>query len=149
MFISPFIREELLDGLDDGGGQGVGWRVETGDHVSFGIGQEFFEVPIDFSLKLIVRLTGQMFIEGALVPSLHRQLREHGKRNAVFPFHEFLDLFVGARFLLSKIIGRNTENLKTPALEFLVQDFQVFVLGRVAALGRRIDNEKNLPFVIG
>ncbi len=43
----------------------------------------------------------------------------------------------------------NTENLKTPALKFLVQDFQVFVLRRVAALRRRIDDEQDLPLVIG
>ena len=53
-----FIREDFLDGLNDRAGEWTGWRIESGDHVSFGIGQEFLEVPVDLSLKLIVRLFG-------------------------------------------------------------------------------------------
>jgi hypothetical protein len=74
-------------------------------------------------------------------------LLEHRKRDAVAGTAELFDLARIARLLRAKIIGREAQDYKTLIFVILPQLLEARVLGRKAALGRRVYHQHDFAFV--
>jgi hypothetical protein len=69
--------------------------------------------------------------------------------DAVFAGAESLDLFVRARFLRAKVIGREAENDESLVFVLFVDRLQSGILRRVAALAGHVDDHHDFTFVVG
>src|SRR5271170_2826796 len=122
---------------------------ETLDNVSVAVYQELGEVPLDVAAYARFSIFGQISVERRLVGLFDRDLGVDGEGYAVFAGAEGLDLFVGAWFLGTEIVGREAEDDEPLVFILLVSRFQSAVLRRVAALAGHIDHENHFAFIVG
>ena len=81
------------------------------------------------------------------MPFLTVTFLEHRELHLVGQATEFLDLFFGARLLAHEVVRRETEHDETVITVVLVELLERIVLWRIAALGRRVDDEYDLAGV--
>src|SRR6202012_1623205 len=82
-----------------------------------------------------------------LILAYHRNLSHHGKRHVVFVVAELLDLVIGPRFLLGKIVGWNPNNDEPAILVLLIEGFETSILRGKATLAGNIHQKKNLAVI--
>src|SRR6266511_1628939 len=140
------VLQQLLDVGHDG--LGLGLRRIAFDDVPLAVDEELGEVPLDrlgaeqaglFLLQVLVKRRGG--------PAVDVDLREHRKRDAVIDFAERLDVLLASRLLRTELIARKAEHGEPFVGEPLVQRFETFVLGRVTALARGVDDQHHLALV--
>src|SRR5258706_2151499 len=76
-------------------------------------------------------------------------LREHRKGHVVGELAEGGDLFTGAGLLLAEIVARKPEDGKPLVLQLAMQLLETFVLRRVAAIARDVDDQAHLATIVG
>src|SRR5690348_6248522 len=75
-------------------------------------------------------------------------LREHGEIDRVLVDAEFRDLLVRAGLLAAEVVHREAEHHEPLPLVPAIERFQAFVLRRVAALARGVDDQQHLAGVL-
>ena len=83
---------------------------------------------------------GQEIIKRMLVFAFDGDFGEHRKCDFVFRFAKLFYLAFLARFLSAEIVGGKTENIKALRFIFIENRLQAFILRRVTAFARRIDD---------
>ena len=130
--------------------------------------KELGEVPFDPGLGSVVRIPGQQIgVEffsfrclGVQPPEsfAHHQMAEQrggifpgdigfaeaGKGGVVVQGAEPVDLIPGSRSLVAELVAGEVQDLKSPAVETLVQIFKCLVLGGEAASCGGVDDEQHL-----
>ena len=66
---------------------------------------------------------------------------EQREGHVVFAGAKFLDLFVRARFLRAEIVAGHADDSEAAVFVFLMNGFEGFVLGSVAAFGSDVDEK--------
>ena len=75
-------------------------------------------------------------------------LRHQREGHTVVEAAELFDLLIVARFLVRKLVARETENDKSLVFIFLVQCLQTIVLRRETTFGGGVNDEDHLSFVV-
>src|SRR2546425_3469059 len=125
-------------------------RVEAGDDIAGAVDEELLKVPLDVAGELGVGfLRGQELVKGMDIVSLHGDLGEQLEGDPLVAA-ESLDFGVRARLLLSKIVGREGQDLEALILVFLVERLEagVLLLSK-PALARHVDEQEDFPLVRG
>ncbi|MPN41179.1 hypothetical protein SDC9_188721 [bioreactor metagenome] len=91
---------------------------------------------------------GQLPIEGVGSLALDYRLAGHRKLDAIGQPAEIGDLPIAARFLLAKIIGRETDDYQPLVLEAGIQLLEAVVLRGEAAVAGGVDDKNHLAGVL-
>ena len=165
-----FLLQELLNLLLDVGDLFCG--LETGDHLTFLVDEEFGEVPLDVRLLLVVGISlgkhvvedvgdgvlhipaGKAFlllqelIERVCIVAVDLDLLETGELCAEVQFAELVNALICARCLLSELVAGEIENLESLGVILLVELLQFIVLRGESAFGCCVDNQQHLVGVL-
>ena len=87
-----------------------------------------------------------MLIEITGAGAVDLDLLEHRKSDVVLRLRELEDLGISARFLLTELIARETEDRKTLGFVCFVKGTQTCVLRGEASFGRDVDDQAGLTF---
>ena len=91
---------------------------------------------------------GQLLVERRRLLAVHADLVEHRESDA--PRHRaVLEDVVHLRQLLQELVAREGEHVEAARTVLLLQLLELFVLRRQSAAGRDVDDEQNLPVVVG
>src|SRR6266550_9190924 len=75
-------------------------------------------------------------------------LREHREGDVVGALAEGRNFLRGARLLLAEVVARKPEDGKALVLQLAVQRLETFVLRRVAAIARHVDDQRHLAAAV-
>src|ERR1022692_3320154 len=122
---------------------GLGPGRITGRKTTIGADQEFLEIPLDVARKAVLG-GGQPREQRMLIFAQHTHWGRERKAHAIGGPAEIADVRRSARFLRAELIAWKTHDREFHVMQFLVQALQAFVLRRVAALARDIDDQHRL-----
>src|SRR4030095_12304481 len=140
-------RHILLDRLRHRLALGFIFRAKAGDDIALSVDEGLIKVPGNVAGELRVRfLVRQVRIERVLIRAFDGYLGEHRKRYLVFRGAEFLDLFFSSGLLAAEVIGGETKNVKSLVFVLVVHRLQAFVLRRISAFARCVDDQYDVGF---
>lgn len=146
----PRVIEKARLGLQVLGDSGIdrsrrGGRRVTLNDLTILVHQKLFKVPLD---TLETQQTGLLVLEvgvdGVGVSTIDIDLLENGEGDAVVELAEGLNLILGTRLLVGKLVAGEAKNHEALGAVLLVELLESLVLGSETALGSNVDNENNL-----
>ena len=125
-------------------------RCESRENLPFLADQELGEIPGDVLVAIFIGVSCfQESVKVARPVAVHLDLGEHGEGHPKLGLGEFLDFFIGSRFLATELVAGKREDAETRLVIFFVQGTQTCVLGSEASFTRDVDHEADLPLVAG
>ena len=118
-------------------------RLKPFQNLSIPADQEFREIPFDFSLLLAF----QEGIKGAFILPVDLKLGKPRELCVIVLLAEVVDFSVIPRRFVQKLIAGEIQNLKSLVPIGLIELLKPFLLRGIAALGRRVYDQKDLSLV--
>src|SRR5216683_1897256 len=133
-----------LDSADEVAVIGLDAGTEARDLLAVAIDKIFVKVPF----RALPSPREELRIQRIGLDAGHTRFLEHRELDAVGQAAEFRDLLVAARLLAAEVVRRKTDHDQSARLVFPVKRLETFVLMRVSAVARRIDDQNDLAAVL-